>query len=164
VNPAYICILTVWAFMHLGLPIWAEEITERYVVNVLSGKDHTFPDKKSGPDTIPFLSVSIQFDPGSGALLQESYVKLVPIGHMLKSQTMLRKRLLLVCCTGLNPATDQGLVRRLLANMQHFLSAQVGVPTDRVRTMTMAERALLLPQMRLAMGGKTARVEIFVVE
>jgi hypothetical protein len=164
VKPGAFIAVTVWALIYFGPSSCADEIKERDVANVLHGKDSAITQGAIDPGNIPFLSLSIRFDPDSGALLPESYVKLVPIGQMLKSPTMSAKRLLFVCCTDLEPATDIAFVMKLLDNIQRFLTAQVAVPADSVRTMTMAQRPSSLPETRILPGGKTVRVEIFTLE
>jgi hypothetical protein len=164
VKPGAFIAVTVWALVYLGPSSWADEIKERDIVNILHGKDSLITHGANNTGNIPSLSLSIRFDPDSGALLQESYVKLVPIGQMLKSPTMSDKRLLFVCCTGLEPTTDTAFVMKLLDNIRQFLIAQVAVPADSVRTMAMAKRPSSLPETRILPGGKTVRVEIFTLE
>ena len=163
-KPGYCMAIAVWALLHLAPLSWAGEIDEQYVVNILHGKDATIPSQKVDQGNTPLLSLSIRFNPDNGELVPESYIKLVPIGNMLKSQAMSGKQWLLVCCTGLEPALHKEFARKLLDNIQRFLTMQVAVPADRVRTMTMVERPLSLPPSRLLTSATAARVEVFTLE
>ena len=160
----YLVAITVWALVHRGAFSWADEINEREVVDILHGKDSTITYGSIDTGNIPVLSLSMRFAPASGALLPESYIKLIPIGQLLKSPAMSGKRLLLVCCNGLDTTTDSAFAMKLLDNIQRFLTAEVAVPADRVRTMTMVQRPSALPETRIVTDGRTARVEIFTLE
>ena len=107
----------------------------------------------------------MRFDPDSGALLPESYIKLVPIGQYVEKPGHVRKAGLLVCCTGTGTALHKAFARKLLDNIQRFLTVQVAVPADRVRTMTMVERPSVTPRVAAYSRAATAaRVEIFTLE